>query len=105
MSEFVVEGEQDAKESPDSVSERYKWDSDNEVGRYAASLTEIVNKAMEPKEPADNVSTIDMPHQKLSGCMQTYKARALDRPLRMLTRTLRHPPTAVGGDCLQRLGS
>ena len=104
MTEVTAEAAHDAKLPPDSSSDRDKRDSGKDVGRYAASLTEIENEAVEPKVPADMVSIIDKLHKKHRDRMPTYTARALDRLLRTLTRTPRRPPPAAVGGFLQRLG-
>ena len=65
MTEVTAEAAHDAKLQPDSSSDRDKWDSGKDVGRYAASLTEIENEAVEPKVPADMVSIIDKLHKIL----------------------------------------
>lgn len=55
MIELTADGTHDAKASSDPVKDRSNWEIGNDVGRYAASLTEMVNDAIVPKVPVDVV--------------------------------------------------
>lgn len=93
--ELSVDGVQETIDSLEPESETNKWADGNAVGRYAASLREIVNEAMEPNVPAKIASVLRTHNEDNT----TYTTTVHGQLLWMWMHTQPRQARAAAGGC------